>query len=73
MVRTPASFSNSIPARPMPDPDALIGRDLVAARVERVPDLYAAFPPYRSWDVFASPDAPGVVLLASPAKEVARA
>lgn len=67
MVQRTAPPANSIPvARPMPDPDALIGRDLVAARVERVPDLYAAHPPYRCWDVYGDPGTPGVVLLASP-------
>ena len=67
MITHPRPVANSLPAaRPMPDPDDLIGRDPLAARVGRVPDLLTAFPPYRTWDVYADPDTPGVVLLASP-------
>jgi hypothetical protein len=60
MVRhsTPAANYSRVPS-PMPHPDDLIGRDLVAARAENLPS-------YRSWDVYADDETPGVVLLASP-------
>ncbi|WP_337177692.1 hypothetical protein [Paludisphaera sp.] len=67
MVRNSAVAANySRNPAPMPPPDDLIGRELVASRTENLPSLLANHPPYRAWDVYGDPATPGVVLLASP-------